>query len=122
MRTFMAMHRGAPTHSLWSGLRHFLSHGVITLLAVAIAFSLPGTANYILNEWWPHVERNPSLLLATEIALASVLALLFNLAKIAWDHRQGVRIPRLASPMHSPNAGAGWLAPRPGRGLGWPPP
>src|SRR5260221_9179719 len=113
MRTFMAMHRGAPTHSLWSGLRHFLSHGVITLLAVAIAFSLPGTANYILNEWWPHVERNPNLLLATEIALASVLALLFNLAKIAWDHRQGVRIARLASLMYARNAGAGWGARRP---------
>src|SRR5260221_6949169 len=108
MRTFMAMHRGAPTHSLWSGLRHFLSHGVITLLAVAIAFSLPGIANYILNEWWPHVERNPNLLLATEIALASVLALLFNLAKIAWDHRQGVRIARLASLMYARNAQAGW--------------
>jgi len=67
------MQRGTPAHSLWSGLRHFLSHGVITLLAVAIAFSLPGIANYILNEWWPHVERNPNLLLATEIALAAIL-------------------------------------------------
>src|SRR2546430_6650662 len=117
MRTFMAMHRGAPTHSLWSGLRHFLSHGVITLLAVAIAFSLPGMANYILNEWWPHVERNPNLLLATEIALASVLALLFNLAKIAWDHRQGVRIARLASLMYARNAGAGWWSRRRERAL-----
>jgi hypothetical protein len=113
----MAMHRGAPTHSLWSGLRHFLSHGVITLLAVAIAFSLPGTANYILNEWWPHVERNPNLLLATEIALASVLALLFNLAKIAWDHRQGVRIARLTSLMYARNAGAGWWSRRRERAL-----
>src|SRR3977135_2793874 len=104
----MPMQRGTPAHSLWSGLRHFLSHGVITLLAVTIAFSLPGIANYILNEWWPHVERNPNLLLATEIALASVLALLFNLAKIAWDHRQGVRIARLASLMYARNAQAGW--------------
>src|SRR5258707_3797827 len=96
----MPMQRGTPAHSLWSGLRHFLSHGVITLLAVAIAFSLPGTANYILNEWWPHVERNPNLLLATEIALASVLALLFNLAKIAWDHRQGLPIARAPSLMY----------------------
>ena len=117
MRTLMAMYRGTPTHSLWSGLRHFLSHGVITLLAVAIAFSLPGTANYILNEWWPHVERNPNLLLATEIALASVLALLFNLAKIAWDHRQGVRIARLASLMYARNAGAGWWSRRRERAL-----
>src|SRR3977135_360507 len=104
----MPMQRGTPAHSLWSGLRHFLSHGVITLLAVTIAFSLPGIANYILNEWWPHVERNPNLLLATEIALASVLALLFNLAKIAWDHRQGVRIARLAPLIYARNAQAGW--------------
>src|SRR2546430_6258951 len=92
----MAMHRGTPTHSLWSGLRQILTHGVITALAVAIAFSLPGIASYILNEWWPEVESNANLLLATEIALASVLALLFNLAKIAWDSRQGVLTARLA--------------------------
>ena len=113
----MAMHRGTSTHSLWSGLRHFLSHGVITLLAVAIAFSLPGMANYILNEWWPHVERNPNLLLATEIALASVLALLFNLAKITWDSRRGVRTARLASLMYARNADAGWWSRRRERAL-----
>src|SRR3989442_361433 len=78
----MAMHRGTPTHSLWSGLRQILTHGVITALAVAIAFSLPGIASYILNEWWPEVESNANLLLATEIALASVLALLRNLGKM----------------------------------------
>jgi hypothetical protein len=82
----MAMHRGTPTHNLWTGLRQILSHGAITVLAVAIAFSLPGVANYILNEWWPEVQNNANLLLATEVGLASVLALLFNLAKIAWDH------------------------------------
>src|SRR3979411_1970788 len=104
----MAMHRGTPTYNLWTGLRQILTHGVITLLAAAIAFSLPGIANYILNEWWPHVERNPTLLPPTDIALASALALLFNLAKIAWDHRQGVRIARLASLMYARNAQAGW--------------
>src|SRR3989442_867303 len=103
----MAMHRGTPTHSLWSGLRQILTHGVITALAVAIAFSLPGIASYILNEWWPEVESNANLLLATEIALASVLALLFNLAKIAWDSKQGVLTARLASLMYARNAGAG---------------
>src|SRR5438477_10276203 len=111
------MHRGTPTHSLWSGLRQILTHGVITALAVAIAFSLPGTANYILNEWWPEVENNANLLLATEIALASVLALLFNLAKITWDSRRGVRTARLASLMHARNAGAGWWSRRRERAL-----
>src|SRR5438876_1809003 len=113
----MAMHRGTATHSLWSGLRQILTHGVITALAVAIAFSLPGIANYILNEWWPEVESNANLLLATEIALASVLALLFNLAKIAWDSRQGVLTARLASLMHARSAGAGWWSRRRERAL-----
>ena len=113
----MVMHRGTPTHNLWTGLRQILSHGVITLLAVVIAFSLPGIANFILNEWWPHVEGNANLLLATEIGLASVLALLFNLAKVAWDHRQGVLIARLASLMHARSAGAGWWSRRRERAL-----
>ena len=113
----MAMHRGTPTHHLWTGLRQILTHGVITVLAVVIAFSLPGTANYVLNEWWPHVERNANLLLATEVALASILALLFNLAKIAWDHRRGVLTARLASLMYARNAGAGWWLRRRERAL-----
>src|SRR6267142_900977 len=113
----MEMHRGTATHSLWSGLRQILTHGVITALAVAIAFSLPGTANYILNEWWPEVESNANFLLATEIALASVLALLFNLAKIAWDSRQGALTARLASLMYARNAGAGWWSSRRERAL-----
>jgi hypothetical protein len=95
-----------------TSLRQILSHGAVTVLAVAIAFSLPGFANYILNEWWPEVEGNANLLLATEIALASVLALLFNLAKIAWDHRQRVLIARLASLVHARNGEASWLARR----------
>src|SRR5436189_2375571 len=111
------MHRGTPTHSLWSGLRQILTHGIITALAVAIAFSLPGFANYILNEWWPEVESNGNLLLATEIALASVLALVFNLATIAWDHRRRVRIAGLASLVHARNGGSGWWSRRRERAL-----
>ncbi len=113
----MAMHRGTPTHNLWTGLRQILSHGTITVLAVAIAFSLPGIANYILNEWWPEVQNNANLLLATEVALASVLALLFNLAKIAWDHRQRVLTARLASLVHARNSGSGWWSRRRERAL-----
>ncbi len=113
----MAMHRGTPTHNLWTGLRQILSHGAITLLAVAIAFSLPGVANYILNEWWPEVQNNANLLLATEVGLASVLALLFNLAKIAWDHRRRVLTARLASLVYARNAGAGWWSRRRERAL-----
>jgi hypothetical protein len=113
----MAAHRGTSPHSFLNGLRQVLSHGAVTILAVAIAFSLPGFANYILNEWWPEVESNSNLLLATEIALASVLAIVFNLAAIAWDHRQRVLTARLASLVHARNAGAGWWARRRERAL-----
>src|SRR5712691_5135388 len=111
------MHRGIPTHNLWTGLRQIFSHGAITVLALAIAFSLPGAANYILNEWWPEVQSNANLLLATEVGLASVLALLFNLAKIAWDHRQRVLTARLASLVHARNSGSGWWSRRRERAL-----
>ena len=111
------MHRETSTHSLWIGLRQVLTHGAITVLAVVIAFSLPGAANFILNEWWPEVESNANLLLATEIVLASVLAVLFNLAKIAWDHREGVRMARIASLVYARNAGASWWSRRKERTL-----
>jgi len=113
----MAAHRGTSRHSFLSGLRQVLSHGAVTILAVAIAFSLPGFANYILNEWWPEVESNANLLLATEIALASVLALVFNLAAIAWEHRQRVVIAGLASLVHARNADASWWSRRRERAL-----
>jgi len=113
----MVMHRGTPTYNLWTGLQQILTHGLITLLAVAVAFSLPGIANYILNEWWPEVQNNANLLLATEVALASVLALLFNLAKIAWDHRQRVLTARLASLVHARNSGSSWWSRRRERAL-----
>src|SRR5260221_744211 len=109
--------RGLPAHKLWTGLRQIFSHGAITVLAVAIAFSLPGIANYILNEWWPEVQNNANLVLATEVGLASVLALLFDLAKIAGDHRQRVLTARLASLVYARNAGAGWWSRRRERAL-----
>lgn len=102
------MHRGTSPNTFWKGVRQVLSHGAVTILAVAIAFSLPGFANYILNEWWPRVEGNANLLLGSEIALASILALIFNMAKVLWDHRQGVHIARLASLVHARNSRAGW--------------
>lgn len=100
-----------------TGLRHVLSHVLITLLAVLIAFALPSAASYILFDWWPLVEREPNLLLASEIALASFLVLLFNLAKIAWDSRHQTAIASLASLVHARNTHGGWLAHRRERNL-----
>jgi hypothetical protein len=104
------MYRGTQAASLWIGLRQILLHGLITILAVLVAFSLPQVANYILNAWWPKVENDANLLLATEIGLASVLALLFNFAKVIWDSRQKVATARLASLVHARDGGAGWLS------------
>jgi len=97
-------------HNLAISLRGMLIHGVITLLAVAIAFSLPAAARYILFVWWPMVESDSSLLLATEVALASVLVLGLNLARLAWDHRAMVAMARTAALVHTRNAARGWRA------------
>lgn len=91
------MHNNARPQGLLPSLRQILSHGIITVLAVAIAFSLPRAAGYILYRWWPLVERDPNLLLATEIGMASVMVLLFNFAKIVWDNRQRVRMAKLTA-------------------------
>lgn len=104
------MHPYSQPHGLLVSLRQILSHGVITLLAVVIAFALPSVARYILYDWWPLVEQDPNLLLASEVGLASILVLLFNLAKIAWDGRHKVAIARLASLVHARHAHTGWLA------------
>src|SRR6266850_4684679 len=106
----MVMQRVKQVHSLWTGLRQIFTHGLVTLLAVVVAFSLPQAARYILYEWWPKVESDPNLLLASEIGLASVLALLFNFAKIAWDQRRKVATAKLASLVHARNANAGRLS------------
>jgi len=104
------MHDKKQSHGLWASVRQILLHIAITLLAVVIAFSLPTLAKYILYEWWPQVEADANLLLATEIALASVLVLAFNYAKIAWDDRRKVKLVKLASLVHARIPGAGWTS------------
>ncbi|MBS0337269.1 MAG: hypothetical protein JSS40_10750 [Proteobacteria bacterium] len=104
------MQTQAQPHGLLASLRQILSHGAITLLAVVIAFALPSAARYILYDWWPMMEQDPNLLLASEVALASVLVLLFNLAKIAWDGRHKVAMAGLASLVHARHGRRGWIA------------
>lgn len=96
-------------HGLARTFRHALSHTLITLLAVGIAFSLPVVAKYILYQWWPKVEADATLLMLTEVGLASVLVLLFNVAKIAWDNRHRVATARLASLVYARNSNT-WLS------------
>lgn len=97
-------------HRLVISLRGILVHGVITLLAVAIAFSLPGVARYILFVWWPLVESDANLLLGTEIVLASALVLGFNIAKLGWDNRAMVDMARTAALVYTRKAARGWAA------------
>lgn len=80
-----------------SGLGHIASHAVITLLALAIAFSVPTAASYVLFNWWPKVEGDAQALLYTELGFAALLVLLFNLVKIAWDFRSQARMSNIAS-------------------------
>lgn len=108
----LVMRDSTRSQSLLQSLHQILSHGVITLLAVAIAFSLPQVARYILYEWWPVVENNANLLLATEIGMASVMVLLFNSAKIMWGNRQRVAMAKLTALAYARNDRRNWLSRR----------
>lgn len=105
------------SQGLLLGFQQVLSHGVITLLAVAIAFSLPQAARYILYEWWPVVERDANLLLATEIGMASAMVLLFNSAKIIWGNRQRVAMAKLTALAYARKDRRDWLSKRRERAL-----
>ncbi len=110
--------RDSPrSHGLLPSLQQVLSHGVIPMLAVAIAFSLPQAARYILYEWWPVVERDANLLLATEIGMASVMVLLFNFFKIAWSNRQRVAMAKLTALAYARSERRGWFSRRRERAL-----
>ncbi len=103
-------------HSFTHGIHHAFTHVVITLLAVGIAFSLPMAAKYILYYWWPKVEYDSQLLMITEISLATVLVLLFNISKIALDGRRSVHMNKIASLVYA-REGCGWMSRWKERGL-----
>lgn len=111
------MRESTRTQGLLLSLQQILSHGVITMLAVAIAFSLPQAARYILYEWWPMVETDANLLLATEIAMASVMVLLFNFAKIDWGNRKRVAMAKMTALAYARNHRGDWLSRRRERAL-----
>ncbi|HEV8645569.1 MAG TPA: hypothetical protein VGR01_08345 [Burkholderiales bacterium] len=92
-----------------SGLSLIISHGLITTLAIGIAFTLPVVAQFILYQWWPRVESDSNLLLTTEIGLASVLVLLFNFVKVSWSNRRYVVSAKLASLAYARSNG-NWLS------------
>lgn len=104
------MEPNVKENELLTVLRHIMSHGVITLLAVAIAFATPDIARFILYDWWPRVEMNSSLLLTTEILFASTLVLLFNLGKRAWNNRRRLSSAKMASLVFAKHPRKGWLS------------
>lgn len=104
------MNRDSGFHRLAAGVGQVLTHAVITLLAVVLAFSLPPLAAAI-ERLWPRVEADAQLMLAIEIALASALVLLFNVAKITWENRGRVTSARLAALVHA-HGGDGLLSRR----------
>lgn len=97
-------------HNTWALLRHVLAHCLITVLAVAIAFATPDVARYILYDWWPRVELDPHMLLVTEILLASILTVVFNLWKRAWDNRRRLASARMASLVFARQPRKSWLS------------
>lgn len=84
--------------SQWlTGVRQIAVHACITLAAVAIAFSMPRAAQYILYRWWPKVAGDAGLLVATEIGLAAALVLFFNVSHIALRNFRKGRVADMAS-------------------------
>lgn len=92
----------------WSSLRQVALHGVLTALAVGIAFSLPVAAQYILYQWWPLVASDATLLLALEVSLAASLVVLFNMWRVASENRAKGRVADAAALVFARNR-VSWL-------------
>lgn len=73
-------------------MQQVVFHAFVSVLAIAIAFSLPSAATFVLYEWWPRVNASSKLLLVTELSLAAALVILFNALHLAWE---GLRVKRL---------------------------
>lgn len=103
------MNRHTNSSSNFWGLGEVLSHIVMTLAAIAIAFSLPSIAQFILYQWWPEVRADAHMLLATEIGFAALLALLFTAAKNSLKEREVASSAKLASLVYA-SSNANWLS------------
>lgn len=98
-----------PSNTL-SSLRLMAVHAAITLLAVGIAFKLPDAARYILYQWWPRVQDDSQALLLTELGLAGLLVLAFNLMRFTWDCWRKAKANAVASLVHARDTTDGWLS------------
>lgn len=103
------MHQFKHHPSTLPGLKEIVSHTAVTVLAIAIAFSLPTGAKFILYQWWPQVLTNSNLMLATEISLAALLVLILSYSRNALKNRALVDSTKLASLVYA-RTKEGWLA------------
>jgi len=81
-------------------MQQVIFHALVSVLAVAIAFSLPAAATFVLYEWWPRVSASSKLLLVTELSLAAALVLLFNALHLAWEGLRVMRLHGVAALVH----------------------
>ena len=81
-------------------MQQIFFHLAVSGLALAIAFSLPTVATFVLDEWWPRVAASSKLLLATELGLAAALVLAFNALRLAWEGLRARRMRDMAALVH----------------------
>lgn len=97
------------THTHLDWLRAGLIQAGVIALAVAAAFSLPGAVQVVLYRWWPRIQADAGLLLATEIGLAALLTLLFNLLRQAVARHGRLHCAHLASLVYA-RIRSNWLS------------
>jgi hypothetical protein len=94
------MHAIHDRGSGFAMVRQVFFHAFVSVLAIGIAFSLPRVASFVLYDWWPRVTASSKLLLATELALAGLLVLLFHALYLAWAAFRVKRLHGIAALVH----------------------
>ena len=105
------MNAESALSKFWSGLRHVVLHVAISFIAIAVAFSLPKLAGYVLFNWWPRIRDDTRKLIYVEIGLAAILVLIVNFVKLTWNYRKRARMSEIASLVYARN-NDDWLSRR----------
>lgn len=92
-------------------MQQIFFHLAVSGLALAIAFSLPAVATFVLDDWWPRVAASSKLLLATELGLAAALVLAFNALRLAWEGLRARRMRDMAALVQVRRDGGGKAGP-----------
>jgi hypothetical protein len=89
-------------------MSEIVTHAMLLVGAVAIAFSLPSGMHFFIYRWWPMISANPDLLFLTEVCLAAVLVAVFISIKSTLQNRDFVDSAKLASLVHASHKD-GWV-------------